>query len=146
MDRRLKFVLWGLLCVAPLALARPVYRSQAINQLHVEGSKLSTKTMACTYCHVNPSGGAPWNSFGEALKKGFRENPKAKFDEVLYLVLTQSEDSDEDGYPDVLEVFAKTLPGDANSKPTRSLAELREAFEAAGGVKQYESERMKKAS
>lgn len=126
-----------LVAAASLAFARPVYRSQAIDQLHIEGSKLSAKTMACTYCHVNASGGAPWNAFGEALKKGFRDHPKAKFDAVLYEVLAANRDSDEDGYPDALEVFAKTLPGDAKSKPTPTLADLRAAFDAAGGVKQY---------
>lgn len=138
MDRRVKVALTGLVVgLASLAFARPVYRSQAIDQLHIEGSKLSAKTMACTYCHVKPSGGAPWNAFGEALKKGFRDHPKAKFDAVLYEVLAANQDSDEDGYPDALEVFAKTLPGDATSKPAASLAELRAAFDAAGGVKQY---------
>ena len=119
----------------------PAYRLQAIQQLHYDvGQPLwqySAKVMACTFCHVNAKGGAPWNAFGQALQKGFQTDPKAKFGEVLHRVLAANGDADGDGYPDALEVFARTLPGDASSKPGKPLAELEAEFAAAGGVNQY---------
>ena len=130
----------GLLILSP-ASSMPAFRLAAIQQLHYDvGEPLwqySGKVMACTFCHVNKSGGAPWNSFGQALQKGFQTNPKARFGEVLYGVLAANGDADGDGYPDAVEVFAHSLPGDASSKPDKPLPELEAGFAAAGGVSQY---------
>jgi len=123
-------------CV-PVVFALPKYREQTIRQLHYEGPLWSRKTMECTFCHVKRAGGAPWNAFGEAIKAGFREAPKAGFDEVLFAVLSKQLDSDADGYTDALEVFARTLPGDAKSKPAEGVQELERRLDAAGGVQQY---------
>ena len=128
---------FGVALALPLALAMPKYREQAIRQFHYSGSLLSRKTLACTFCHVNDAGGAPWNVFGEELRAGFRVSPGAKFDVVLYDVLAANHDADGDGYADALEVFAKTLPGDSASKPAKSVQAVAEQFEAAGGVGQY---------
>lgn len=121
----------------PFALAMPKYRAQAIAQLHYAGPIWSRKTMACTFCHVGDSGGAPWNSFGEELKATWRAEPDASFADVLYQTLAANEDADGDGYPDALEVYAHTLPGDPDSKPAESLEALQKQFEAAGGTAQY---------
>lgn len=134
---------WAALVLLTLTptLAMPAYRLTAIQQVHYDkGDPLwqySGKVMACTFCHVNAKGGAPWNVFGQALQKGFQTSPKAKFAEVLYSVLAANGDSDGDGYPDVIEVFAHSLPGDAGSKPAKPLAQLETEFAAAGGVGQY---------
>ncbi|WP_185974602.1 hypothetical protein [Deinococcus detaillensis] len=134
---------WGALALLLLTptLAMPAFRLTAIQQFHYDKDdplwQYSGKVMACTFCHVNAKGGAPWNVFGQALQKGFQTNPKAKFADVLYSVLAANGDADGDGYPDVIEVFAHTLPGDANSKPEKPLAELETEFAAAGGVGQY---------
>lgn len=125
-------------------LARPVHREAAIRQLHLPGSVWSKKTMACTYCHTTDRGGAPWNTFGEALKAGFRAEPKANFGEVLYAVLKANADTDGDGYGDALEVFARTLPGDPASRPDEPAAKLAERFAAAGGVEQFRPEAARK--
>ena len=50
------------------------------------------------------------------------------------MVSKPDKDSDKDGYKDVLEVYAKTLPGDPESKPTTPVAELEAQLEAEGGV------------
>ncbi|WP_241191172.1 thrombospondin type 3 repeat-containing protein [Deinococcus psychrotolerans] len=130
----------ALLLLTP-TLAMPAFRLTAIQQFHYDKDdplwQYSGKVMACTFCHVNAKGGAPWNVFGQALQKGFQTNPKAKFADVLYSVLAANGDTDGDGYPDVIEVFAHTLPGDASSKPDKPLAELETEFAAAGGVSQY---------
>ncbi|GHF59337.1 hypothetical protein HNQ07_003885 [Deinococcus metalli] len=129
----------------PVASAMPRYRLQAIPQLHYDRGnalwELDRRVMACTFCHVNDSGGAPWNPFGQALQAAFRQDAaaggKARFPDVLYAVLRSGDDADGDGYPDALEVYARTLPGDPHSVPDRPLPELRAAFDAAGGAAQY---------
>jgi hypothetical protein len=133
------------LLAAPVALAMPRYRAQAIEQFHYdEGNplwELDRRVMACTFCHVNEGGGAPWNPFGEAIRAGFRADAtaggKGKFPDVLYAVLQADGDADGDGFPDALEIFARTLPGDPKSRPDRPLDLLRSEFVAAGGVAQY---------
>lgn len=130
-----------LLAVSGGVLAMPQFRLQAIVQLHYDQLDplwaYSGKVMSCTFCHVNKQGGAPWNVFGQALKAGFVANPKTSFGDVLYTVLKANGDSDGDGYPDAIEVFAHTLPGDPASHPDRPLAELQQEFDAAGGVVIY---------
>ncbi|GEM48032.1 thrombospondin type 3 repeat-containing protein [Deinococcus cellulosilyticus] len=130
-------VLTGFAVVIGTAFALPQYRLQAIKQFHYKGSTLKKSTMACTFCHVQDSGGAPWNPFGENLRKTFRENPDRSVAEALYLVLEQDLDSDGDGYSDVLEVYAHTFPGNAENKPEKSVDALKTAFEKAGGLEQY---------
>jgi len=119
------------------AAARPPYRTQAIAQFHLEADPAKKGTTGCTYCHVNSRGGAPWNAFGQTVKRAFSENPKAFIPDALYGALKFNVDSDKDGYSDALEVFALTLPGDATSKPSESVADLQKRFDAAGGVEQY---------
>lgn len=130
---------------APLALAMPKYRSQAIGQLHYDAGnplwELDRRVMACTFCHVQEGGGPGWNPFGEAIRAGFRADAaagqKGKFPDVLYAVLQAEADADGDGYPDALEAFARTLPGNASSRPDAPLPDLQAAFAVAGGVAQY---------
>ncbi|MFC3833745.1 MULTISPECIES: hypothetical protein [Deinococcus] len=129
----------------PVASAMPKFRLQAIPQLHYDAGnplwELDRRVMACTFCHVRDSGGAPWNPFGRALQAAFvtdaRAGGKARFPDVLYTVLKAEGDADGDGYSDVLEVYARTLPGDPDSVPTLPLPALRAAFDAAGGAAQY---------
>ena len=99
--------------------------------------KLSASSVTCQYCHTNPAGGAPWNKFGDALKASLKGAASGNVSTGLYLVLKANKDADGDGYSDALEVFAKTLPGDAKSKPTKAKATLEAEFKKAGGVDQY---------
>ncbi|WP_409013289.1 hypothetical protein [Deinococcus sp.] len=122
-------------------LAMPQFRLTAIQQLGYDRLdplwQYSGKVMGCTFCHVGKQGGAPWNVFGQALQKGFAANPRSSFGDVLYAVLRANGDQDGDGYPDAIEVFARTLPGDPGSHPDRPLAELEQEFAAVGGVEAY---------
>ncbi|MBZ9713327.1 hypothetical protein [Deinococcus multiflagellatus] len=127
------------------ALALPKYRTQAAPQLHLtEGNalwQLDRRVMPCTYCHVDPAGGPGWNPFGQALQRTFAEAAAAgqhlNFPQALSQLLAANTDADGDSYADALEVFAKTLPGDPQSKPETPVADLAAAFEQAGGVAQY---------
>lgn len=129
-----------LLC-APAALALPKYRLLAAQQLgHDQGDplwQLKRTVVPCVTCHLHPQGGPGWNAFGENLRAGFRAHPEENFAGVLYAVLQARGDADGDGYPDALEFFAHTLPGDPKSHPERPVAEVQQAFEQAGGLAQY---------
>ncbi|PTA68852.1 hypothetical protein [Deinococcus arcticus] len=143
-------VLGALVLAAPAlvspALALPKYRTQAAPQLHLtEGNALwalDRRVMPCTYCHVDPTGGPAWNPFGQALQQTFATEAAAgrhlTFPQALHTLLAAGTDADEDRYADALEVFAKTLPGDPDSKPETPVDELTTAFEKAGGVTQYQ--------
>lgn len=131
--RKLGFLALILVLAASVAVARPPYRLAAIDQFHLVPDKDGTRTVGCQYCHVNPGGGAPWNPFGELV----RSNLKTTINQALYDALAQMKDSDGDGYPDVLEVFAGTLPGDPNSKPLVSADFLLQSFQKAGGLDLY---------
>ena len=138
------FGLGGVALLATSALAMPGYRLQAIRQLHYAGPTWSRTTMDCTFCHVNRRGGAPWNVFGQEIVARLGSDPKLTFDRALYSVLQDDKDADGDGYPDALEIYAHTLPGDPSSKPGEMLTDLQAKFDAAGGVGQYAPERADK--
>jgi hypothetical protein len=114
------------------ASARNAYRLQAIQQYKLTG-------MNCQYCHVAATGGSNWNKFGTALDAQYTGAAKRDIKQALYLVLKANKDSDGDGYPDVLEVVAKTLPGDAKSKPTKSVAALQADLQKLGGVDAFKA-------
>ncbi|BDP40062.1 hypothetical protein DAETH_00310 [Deinococcus aetherius] len=135
-------VLAGLVLLgAPVALALPRYRLITAQQVgHDQGDplwQLSRRVVPCTTCHLSPGGGPGWNPFGESLRAGFRAEPGARFSDVLYRVLEARKDADSDTYPDALEFFARTNPGDPQNRPDRTRAELQAEFEAAGGMGQY---------
>ena len=98
------------LLLAPFALAMPKFRLQAIQQFHYDKEnplwEYDRRVMACSYCHVKESGGAPWNSFGQALQAQFQadgmKGQKNKFPQVLHDLLKAGKDSDGDGYTDAL--------------------------------------------
>jgi hypothetical protein len=90
---------------------------------------------SCQLCHMNARGGAPWNPFGLAIGK-FRAK-RMPIDQAVFEALKLEADVDKDGFTDALEVFAGTMPGDANSKPTETLELLKTKFEVARGVTQY---------
>ncbi len=114
------------------ALARPIYNAIMEHQYGIREDK-NARASTCLYCHTDLEG-SDWNAFGLELRNTFKKEGGKRIPESLYLVLKRDKDSDEDGYKDVLEVFAKTLPGDPESKPKNSAAELEAQLEAEGGV------------
>jgi hypothetical protein len=115
-------------------LAFDSYRLQAIKQLKLEPDKADgSMVIGCVLCHAGPEGGAPWNVFGQRLQAKL----DGDFGKSLLNVLSELRDSDGDGYSDALEVFAKTMPGDAKSVPSQKPEELQKEFEKGGGLEQY---------
>jgi hypothetical protein len=114
------------------ALARPIYNAIMEHQYGIRENK-EARASTCLYCHTDLEG-SDWNAFGLELRNTFKNEGAKRVPESLYLVLKRDKDSDEDGYKDVLEVFAKTLPGDPESKPEQPAAELEAQLEAEGGV------------
>lgn len=121
-------IVFGSLQLNSVSNAFPAYRAMAVKQLH-----LVDKRVMCTYCHVNATGGDPWNPFGQEVQNALTEN----FPQTLYEVLKAKNDADQDGYFDALEVFAGSLPGDKKTMPLVDAQTLETYFEKAGGFELY---------
>jgi hypothetical protein len=125
--------------------AKNTYRLAAVAQYKLEPDREDgTRVVACTYCHINSTGAAPWNPFGLNLRETFRRESTSlpsdqRIKNALYKVLVKKLDSDSDGYPDALEVYAGTLPGNSLSSPTRDVDELEKAFTDSGGYAQFKA-------
>jgi hypothetical protein len=120
-----------------VAVARPVFHAQMIEQFHLLKSVVSIGA-GCQYCHSGPNGGLGMNPFGIALDRRLPDealvNDVAK---ALYEQLLARKDSDLDGYDDVLEVVAGTLPGNEKSKPKVSAESLENVLNKVGGMNRF---------
>ncbi len=123
----------AVIAFSPTVNARNAYRLQAQTQYKLVTAD-GKGTIGCIYCHNNASGGGGWNKYGTAVRDLYFGETKQNIAEALYLVLKADKDSDGDGYPDVLEVVSKTLPGDAKSKPTKTAEALTAELKKLGGV------------
>jgi hypothetical protein len=111
-----------------VALARGGFDTSAYKTLKLDRIPNSALAKAkCQLCHVNPSGDAPWNSFGLAV--GFWRGKKQSIQAATYSAVRYGGDTDRDGYPNVLERFADTNPSAKDSKPTEKLADLQSRFD-----------------
>ena len=119
---------------APIAMARPPYRLQAITQLGLTPDIDGKATITCQYCHAGPRGGKPWNAFGDNVVANFFGAAEKNIAQALYLTMKDRKDSDGDGYDDVLEVIAGTRPGDAKSVPRTPKDTLEAQLKIWGGV------------
>ncbi len=119
--------------VYSIASARSSYSTLAFSQYQLEKDAPVTKS-GCKFCHSSAFGGESWNKFGTALKTQWEGAANRKIQDALYLVLKENKDSDGDGYSDALEIVAKTLPGDAKSKPSVTVVELETQLKKLGGV------------
>lgn len=129
-------VISSLIAGFSLVSARSGFDPVMYKQLKLEdrvGTALEKSS--CQLCHLNARGGAPWNPFGLAIGK-FRAK-RLPIDQAVFEALKLEVDVDKDGFSDALEVFAGTMPGDANSKPSETLEVLKTKFDAAGGLTQY---------
>jgi hypothetical protein len=110
--------------------ALPQYWDAAISHY---GLVDDPRVVSCVLCHTTPLGGPPWNPFGmdvlNALGRAGGDIVRA-----LDMVDSLELDSDGDGYPNALELFAGTLPGDPNSRPLVTVEQLRADYLAARGA------------
>jgi hypothetical protein len=129
-------VISSLIFGANLVSARSGFDPVMYKQLKLE-DRVGTvlEKSSCQLCHMNARGGAPWNPFGLAIGK-FRAK-RLPIDKAVFEALKLEADVDKDGFTDALEVFAGTMPGDANSKPVETFEVLKTKFDAAGGVMQF---------
>jgi hypothetical protein len=119
-----------------VAGARSSYSNLMFTQYQLEKDPTITKT-GCKFCHTTAFGGSTWNKFGTALKTQWENVANKKIQDALYLVLKENKDSDGDGYSDALEIVAKTLPGDAKSKPSTTVSDLEAQLKKLGGVEVF---------
>jgi hypothetical protein len=122
--------------VYSVAGARSSYGTLAFSQYQLEKDASITKA-GCKFCHASAFGGGAWNKFGDALKTQWQGAANRKIQDALFLVLKENKDSDGDGYSDALEIVAKTLPGDAKSKPSTSVPDLEAQLKKLGGVEAF---------
>ncbi len=124
------------LTAIPLVSARPAHRLQAIAQLGLQAEKVT-----CQYCHLNATGRAPWNAFGDNVRAEWNGAGNKVFADALYLALKARKDSDGDGYDDVLEVVAWTQPGNKDSVPNIPKDTLEAELKAWGGVDRFKAKK-----
>jgi hypothetical protein len=127
----LAFVLALALVGTQISSARSTYRPIALKQLKLEKNAAAQK-VGCQLCHLQAFGGAGWNGFGQALKTQLSSS--SGVNQALFDLLKKNADSDKDGFKDVLEVVAGTLPGDAASKPSAKATDLEAKLKKMGGV------------
>ncbi len=80
------------------------------NSLYTPAANSQLKKSRCVVCHRRPSGKGGLNCYGAAL------NEKTASADSLKSV--ESLDSDKDGFSNIDEIRAGTLPGKACSKPS----------------------------
>jgi hypothetical protein len=127
----LAFVLALAFVGTQISSARSTYRPIALKQLKLEKNAAAQK-VGCQLCHLQAFGGAGWNGFGQALKDQMASS--SSVNQALFDLLKKNADSDKDGFKDVLEVVAGTLPGDAKSKPSAKAPDLEAKLKKMGGV------------
>ena len=116
------------LVVCTTVSARSDFVGIASKVLHFEnilGSPLERS--GCLLCHVNPKGGAPWNTFGYAV--GFWRGKKQTINLALYSALRYGGDSVYDGIPNTFERMAGTNPSNRDSKPEAKLDTLKTQYD-----------------
>lgn len=104
--------------LATTASATPTIRSTFLKTLNIKDTSKIARAQ-CALCHA----GVPpkLNPFGADLKKAMKAKNAHNFNlEVGKLI--QNIDSDKDGFSNIAEIRADTLPGDPKSKPAGKIA------------------------
>lgn len=93
----------------PVAMAFPEYKDAFTTKYNTTNTKLDT----CSTCHVSPFGGAPWNPYGLDVRSQLGAG--ATIDQAL--TNTEQMDSDNDTFGNIVEIDARTFPGNASDHP-----------------------------
>ena len=105
-----------LFCVAvfTVALAMPGYWKSFRSYYNIKkGSNLSKEE--CGICHIR-KGEREWNGYGRDIKKLLDRQGTTRITPEIFRAV-ESLDSDGDGYSNIDEIKADTLPGDPKSHP-----------------------------
>jgi hypothetical protein len=114
--------------------ATTAHRLQAIKQLKLQEVQTA---VTCNYCHISRYGGNKWNAFGTAIQIAYFDKAKGDVSIAIYQTLKARKDADQDGFVDILEIVAKTLPGDKNSRPLKTVAALEAELKQLGGLEAF---------
>ncbi len=114
--------------------ATTAHRMQSIKQLKLQAVQTA---VTCNYCHISRYGGNKWNAFGTAIQIAYFDKAKGDVSLAIYQTLKARKDADQDGFVDLLEIVAKTLPGDKNSRPSKTVALLETELKQLGGVEAF---------
>lgn len=114
--------------------ATTAHRMQAIKQLRLKEVQTA---VTCNYCHISRYGGNKWNAFGTEIQIAYFDKAKGDISLAIYQTLKARKDSDKDGFTDLLEIVAKTLPGDKNSRPSKTVAVLEAELKQLGGIEAF---------
>jgi hypothetical protein len=107
MHRITKLALAAAVAAAPLAAsAYSSYLSSFNSKYGTSGTNLDS----CSLCHGS-GGTSTWNSYGQELRNNIASGIASA------LTTAEPKDSDGDGYANLAEITARTLPGDASSFP-----------------------------
>jgi hypothetical protein len=117
-----------------ISSATSAHRLQAIKQLKLQTVQTA---VTCNYCHVSRYGGRQWNAFGTEVQIAYYDKAKGDVSLALYQTLKARVDADKDGFVDILEIVAKTLPGDKNSRPSKTVAVLEAELKQLGGLEAF---------
>ncbi|MCL5104092.1 MAG: hypothetical protein M1133_08255 [Armatimonadetes bacterium] len=110
------FVFVGLLFTA-IAWARPMHMKVFTDTYNISGMSMLGKA-SCAICHPSKTSTATLNPYGKDLLAAMKLK-RAKTLTKAILLSKEKADSDRDGFSNVQEIKAGTLPGDPNSHPTK---------------------------
>ena len=114
--------------------ATTAHRMQSIKQLKLQDVQTA---VTCNYCHISRYGGNKWNTFGTAIQIAYFDKAKGDVSVAIYQTLKARKDADQDGFIDILEIVAKSLPGDKNSRPTKTVVVLEAELKQLGGIEAF---------
>ncbi len=109
-SRTLVAVVIAVFVLASAAFATITWQKE-FDKLYKPKATSELKKARCAVCHVDKAGKGALNPYGKALEKKKLESASFKAIEKL--------DSDKDGFTNIDEIKAGTLPGDPKSKPAK---------------------------
>lgn len=107
----------GALLVGSVALAMPAYQ-KVFNSTYKISDNSAIGKAGCAVCHLSKTQTNKWNAYGEDIRKAMKAaNTHILTRSILQKV--ESLDSDKDGFSNIAEIKADTLPGDPKSHPAK---------------------------
>lgn len=108
--RTLVAVVAAVLVLASAAFATIAWQKE-FDKLYKPKPESELKKAKCAACHVQRNGKGDLNPYGKLLQK--------KKVEAASMKAIEKQDADKDGFTNIDELKAGTLPGDPKSKPAK---------------------------